>query len=82
MAKKQLDNIGSEFPQMSIRKGASSVGVSPAPVYQIFTDDLHLKSLKSHLWYKLEDRNYEKKTNFSHRFLEQSESPQAIRTMH
>ena len=82
MAKKQLENIVTDFPQMSTRKAASSVGVSPAPVYYIFTDDLHLKSLKSHLWYKLEDRNYEKKTNFSHRFLEQSESTQAIRTMH
>ena len=82
MAKKQLENIVSEFTQMSIRKAASSVGVSPALVYHIFTDDLHLKSLKFHLWYKLEDRNYEKKPNFSHRFLKQFESTQAIRNMH
>jgi hypothetical protein len=81
MAKKQLENIVSEFPQISIRKAASSVDVSPALVYQIFTDDLHLKSLKFRLWYKLEDRNYEKKPNFSHRFLKQSESTQAIRNM-
>jgi hypothetical protein len=64
MAKKQLENIVTDFPQMSTRKAASSVGVSPAPVYQIFTGYLHLKSLKAHLWYKLEDRNYEKKNEF------------------
>jgi hypothetical protein len=46
MAKKQLENIVSDFPQMSIRKAASAVGVSPALVYHIFTDDLHLKSFK------------------------------------
>jgi len=45
-AKKQLENIVSDFPQMSIRKGASAVGVSPTLVYHIFTDDLHLKSSK------------------------------------
>jgi AraC-like DNA-binding protein len=82
MAKTQLENIVSEFPQMSIRKAASSVGISPALVYHIFTDDLHFKSLKFHLRYRLEDRNYEKKPNFSHRFLKQSESTQAIRNMH
>jgi hypothetical protein len=32
MAKKQLENIVSDFPQMSIRKGASAVGVSPTLV--------------------------------------------------
>ena len=82
MAKKQLENMVSGFPKLSIRKAASAVGVSLTLVYHIFTDDLHLKSLKFHLWFKLEDRNYEKKTNFSHRFLKQSESTQAIRNMH
>ncbi len=73
MAKQQLENIVSDFPQMSIRKAAPAVGVLPALVYHIFTDDLHLKSLKFHLWYKLEDRDYEKMPNISHRFLKQSE---------
>jgi hypothetical protein len=74
MAKTQLENIVSEFPQMSIRKAASSVGISPALVYHIFTDDLHFKSLKFHLRYKFLKQ--------SHRFLKQSESTQAIRNMH
>jgi hypothetical protein len=64
MAKKQLENIVSEFPQMSIWKGASSVGVSSALVYHIFNDDLQLKPFKFHLWHKLADQNNEKKTEF------------------
>ena len=71
MAKKQLENLVSEFPQLSIRKAASAVGVSPTLVYHIFHDDLHLKPYKFHLWHKLEDKDYEKRLNFAHWFLKQ-----------
>ena len=36
MAKKQLENLVSEFPQLSIRKAASAVSVSSILVYHIF----------------------------------------------
>ena len=39
----QLESLVSDFPQLSIRKAASDVGVSPTLVYHIFHDDLHLK---------------------------------------
>ncbi len=55
MAKKQPKNIVSDFPQMSIRKGASAAVISPTQVYYTFNDDLHLKPFKFHLWHKLED---------------------------
>ena len=74
MAKKQLENMVSDFPKLSIRKAASAVGVSPTLVYHIFTDDLHLKPYKFHLWHKLEDKDYEKRLNFAHWFLKQPES--------
>ena len=74
MAKKQLENMVPDFPKLSIRKAASAVGVSPTLVYHIFTDDLHLKPYKFHLWHKLEDKDYEKRLNFAHWFLKQPES--------
>ena len=74
MAKKQLENMVSDFPKLSIRKAASAVGVSPTLVYHIFTDDLHLKPYKFHLWHKLEDKDYEKRLNFAHWFVKQPES--------
>ena len=74
MAKKQLENMVSDFPKLSIRKAASAVGVSPTLVYHIFTDDLHLKPYKFHLWHKLGDKDYEKRLNFAHWFLKQPES--------
>ena len=58
MVKNQLENLVSEFPQLSIRKAASAVGVSPTFVYHIFHDDMHLKPYKFHLWHKLEDKDY------------------------
>ena len=69
MAKNQLESLVSDFPQLSIRKAASAVGVSPTLVYQIFHDDLHLKPYKFHLWHKLEVKDYEKMLNFAHRFI-------------
>ena len=39
------------------------VGVSL--VYYIFHDDMLLKPYKFHLWYKLEDKDYEKRLNES-----------------
>ena len=69
MVKKQLKNLVSDFVQLSIRKAASAVGVSPTLVYHILHDDLHLKPYKFHLWHKLEDKDYEKRLNFAHWFL-------------
>jgi len=60
MVKNLLENLVSDFPQLSIRKAASAVGVSSTLVYHNFHDDLHLKSYKFHLWHKLEDKDYEK----------------------
>jgi len=54
MAKKQLESLVSDFPQLSIRKAASAVSVSPKLVYYIFHDDMNLKPYKFHLWHKLE----------------------------
>ena len=49
MAKNQLESLISDFPQLSIRKAASAVCVSPTLVYYIFHDDTHLKPYKFHL---------------------------------
>ena len=43
-------------------------------VCHIFHDGMHLKPYKSHLWHKLEYRNFVKRLNFAHRFLKQSKS--------
>ena len=66
MVKNQLENLVSEFPQLSIRKAASAVDVF---VYHIFHDDMHLKPYKFHLWHKLEDKDYEKRLNFAQTWL-------------
>jgi len=66
MVKNQLENLVSDFPNLSIRKAASAVGVSPTLVYHIFHDDLHLKPYKFHLWHKLEDKDHGKRLNFAH----------------
>ena len=58
-----------EFPNLSIRKAASSIGVSPTLVYNILHDDLHLKPYKFHEWHKLEPKDYEKRIEFAQWFL-------------
>lgn len=68
-AKNQLENLVAEFPNLSIRKAASAVGVSPTLVYHIFHDDLHLKPYKFHIWHKLEDKDYQKRVNFANWFI-------------
>lgn len=67
--KNQLENLVSEFPNLSIRKASSALGVSPTLVYHIFHDDIHLKPYKFHIWHKLEDMDYEKRLNFANWFL-------------
>ena len=64
-AKNDLEKLVSEFPNLSIRKAASAVGVSPTLVYHIFHDDLHLKPYKFHQWHKLEQGDYGKRLNFA-----------------
>ena len=57
MVKNQLENLVPECPQLSMRKAASAVGVSPRFVYDNFHDDMHLKPYKFHLSHKLEDKD-------------------------
>jgi AraC-like DNA-binding protein len=73
-AKNQLEKLVSEIPNLSIRKAACALQISPTLVYHIFHDDLHLKPYKFHLWHKLEDKDYEKRLNFAHWFLNQPKS--------
>ena len=69
MAKNDVENLVSEFAQLSIRKIASAVSVSPTLVYHILHDDLHLKPYKFFQWHKLEEPDYQKRLNFAHWFL-------------
>jgi hypothetical protein len=64
-AKNDLEKLVSEFPNLSIRKAACAVGVSPTLVYHIFHDDLHLKPYKNHIWHKLEEADYQKRLDFA-----------------
>lgn len=63
--KNDLEKLVSDFPNLSIRKAACAVGVSPTLVYNIFHDDLNLKPYKFHIWHKLEAKDYEKRLNFA-----------------
>ena len=65
MAKNEVEKLVSDFPQLSIRKAASAVGVSATLVYHILHDDLHLKPYKFHQWHKLEEGDYNKRLNFA-----------------
>ena len=65
MVKNEVEKLVSDFPNFSIRKAASAVGVSPTLVYHILHDDLHLKPYKFHQWHKLEDQDYEKRLIFA-----------------
>jgi hypothetical protein len=68
-AKNQLETMIAEFPNLSIRKAAAAIQVSPTLVYTILHDDLHLKPYKFHEWHKLEDHDYGKRVNFANWFL-------------
>jgi hypothetical protein len=63
--KREKNKLVSEFPNLSIRKAAFALDVSPTLVYNIFHDDLHLKPYKFHIWHKLEAKDYEKRVNFA-----------------
>jgi len=69
MAKIELENLVAEIPNLSIRKAASAVGVSPTLIRNILRDDLHLKPYKLHDWHKIEDADYEKRVVFAKWFL-------------
>jgi hypothetical protein len=64
-----IEYPNSDFPQLSIRKAAFAVVVSPTQVHYICNDDLHLKAFKFYLWHKLEDQNNGKRLNLPHPFL-------------
>ncbi len=68
-AKNDLKTVMSEFPQLSIRKAAAAVDVSPTLTYNIIHDDLHLKPYKFHSWHKLEDPDYQKRVDFAEWFI-------------
>jgi hypothetical protein len=65
VAKNELEIMVSDFPNLSIRKAASAVNVSPTLVFHILHDDFHLKSYKYQDWHKLEDTDYEKRVKFA-----------------
>ena len=50
VAQNQLKSMIDEFPNLSIRKAASAVGVSTTLVFNILHDDLNLKPYKFHQW--------------------------------
>jgi hypothetical protein len=58
-----------DFPNLSIRKAASAIGISPTLAYHIFHDDLHLKPYKLHLWHKLEKKIMKKESSLQIGFL-------------
>ena len=68
-AKNQLENVISEFPNLSLRKAATLVNVSHTLVSIILHDDLHLKPYKLHKWHKLEVHDYKKRVQFATWFL-------------
>lgn len=68
-AKKQLETMISDFPQLSIRKASSAIGVSSTMIYTVLHDDLHLKPYKYHDWHKLEPHDYSKRVEFASWFL-------------
>jgi hypothetical protein len=69
VAKNQLETMIAKFPNLSIRKAASSLQVSPTLVFTILHDDLHIKPYKYHQWHKLEEHDYEKRLNFAKWFV-------------
>ena len=68
-AKKQIESMIAEFPNLSIRKMSSASSVSTTLVFHILHDDLHLKPYKYHDWHKLEVHDYDKRLEFAQWFL-------------
>ena len=68
-AKKKLETMVSDFPNLSIRKAASAVGVSPSSAHNILHDDLHLKPYTFHRWHKLDENFFSKRVIFAGWFL-------------
>ncbi len=68
-AENTIKSIVSEMPNLSIRKMAQSVDISPTLIFTILHDDLHLKPYKLHKWHKLEHYDYEKRVDFANFFL-------------
>ena len=68
-AKNKLETMVSDFPNLSIRKAASAVGVSPSLAHNILHDDLHLKPYKFHRWHKIDKKDFSKRVIFAEWFL-------------
>ena len=65
----KLETMVNEFPNLSIRKAASAVGVSPTLIYHVLHDDMHLKPYKYQTWHKLEVHDHEPRLKFAQWFL-------------
>ena len=68
-AKKQIESMIAEFPNLSIRKMSSASSVSTTLVFHILHDDLHLKPYEYHDWHNLEVHDYDKRLEFAQWFL-------------
>ena len=68
-AKNELETMVTEFPNLSLRKAASAIGVSPTLVYHVLHDDLHWKPYTLHRWHKLEPHVYKQRVKFTQWFL-------------
>jgi hypothetical protein len=67
-AKSAVEQMFEEFPQLSIRKAASALTVSPTLVYHILHEDLHFKPYKLHSWHKLKPEDFPKRLKFAEWF--------------
>jgi hypothetical protein len=68
-AKNRLKTMVLDFPNLSIRKAASAVGVSPSLAHNIPHDDLHLQPYKFYCWHKIEEKDSSKRVIFAGWFL-------------
>ena len=62
-AKNKLETM--DFPNLSIRKAAFAVGVSPSLAHNILHEDLHLKPYKFHRWHKIDKKDFSKRVIFA-----------------
>ena len=67
-ARSELETMVTDFSNLSFRKAASEIEVSPTLVFHVLHDDLNLKPYKHNHLHKLEPHNYEQKVNFAQRF--------------
>ena len=74
----KLETMVNELPNLSIRKAASAVGVSPTLIYHVLHDDMHLKPYKYQTWHKLEVHDHEPRLKFAQWFLAKPPATKSI----